>query len=71
MAALIDYAFLVVSPACFARAESRSSLSSDSLSPPRDCLADVRATVSGPHKPGVSGELHWLPCAELVRTRRQ
>jgi hypothetical protein len=34
---LIDYALLVVSPACFARAESRSSLISDSLSPPRDC----------------------------------
>jgi len=31
--ALIDYPPLVVSPACFARAESRSSLESDSLTP--------------------------------------
>src|SRR5665213_1727615 len=75
MAPLIDYAFLVVSPACFARAESRSSLSSDSLSPPRDCLAEVQATVSGLHSPEVSGELHRLPSAtganeETVMGRR-
>jgi len=40
--ALIDYATLVVSPACFARAESRSSLNADSFPPPGDCLADVQ-----------------------------
>jgi len=33
----VDYAALVVSPACFARAESRSSLQPDSL-PQRDRL---------------------------------
>ena len=37
---LIDYAPLVASPACFARAESRSSLNPDSFSPPRLCRAD-------------------------------
>jgi len=36
----IHYARLVVSPACFARAESRSSLSFDSNPPPRLCRAD-------------------------------
>ena len=42
--ALIDYPPLVVSPACFARAESRSSLKSDSLPPCDRCsrAADVQ-----------------------------
>ena len=39
--ALVDYPPLVVCPACFARAESRSSLKSDSL-PPSERRADVR-----------------------------
>ena len=34
---VVDYAPLVASSACFARAESRSSLDSDSFSPPRFC----------------------------------
>ena len=36
-AALVDYALLVASPACFARVKSRSSLRPDSLSRQRDC----------------------------------
>jgi hypothetical protein len=40
--ALIDYAGLVVCPARFARAESRSSLRSDSLPHPRECRADAQ-----------------------------
>ena len=42
----IDYGGLVVSPACFARAESRSSLNPDSFSPPRFCRADVSSTLA-------------------------
>jgi len=42
----IDYGGLVVSPACFARAETRSSLNPDSLTPPRFCLADVSSTLA-------------------------
>ena len=46
--ALIDYAPLVVSPACFARAESRSSLKSDSLPPVN--VQPTRATVGDRHE---------------------
>ena len=48
---LIGYARLVVSPACFARAESRSSLNPDSFPHQRERRADVRH-LSG--RPGVS-----------------
>jgi hypothetical protein len=40
--ALVDYALPVVSPASFARAESQSSLRSDSWSPLRSRLADTQ-----------------------------
>ena len=42
----IDYGGLVASPACFARAESRSSLNPDSFSPPRFCRAGVSSTLA-------------------------
>jgi len=44
---VVYYAGLVASPACFARAESRSSFRSDaSFSPPRCRRADERATFA-------------------------
>jgi len=40
--ALVDYALLVASSACFARVKSRSSLCPDSLSHQRERWADAR-----------------------------
>ena len=40
--ALVDYALLVASSACFARVKSRSSLCPDSLSHQRERRADAR-----------------------------
>ena len=62
--ALIDYPPLVVSPACFARAESRSSLKSDSLPPcefssSRRAAATVFGTLTSRHarwRPGSNEE---------------
>jgi len=57
---------LVVSPACFARAESRSSLKSDSL-PPCDWCVLRAADVS---QPPCSGTWHWARAwSRPMRTR--
>ena len=68
--ALVDYAPLVASPACFARAESRSSLYSDSFSPPRFCLATSNH-LFGKWEPEPVSELHRLLEAVLMQRRSE
>jgi hypothetical protein len=57
-------------PACFARAESRSSLNSDSFSPPRFCLATSNH-LFGKWEPEPVSELYRLLEASLMHRRSE